>query len=38
MRFFNVMLAALLLCLLLPCCALGESAEVSALTPVEMTP
>ena len=33
MRFFNVMLAALLLCLLLPCCALGESADVSVLSP-----
>ena len=38
MRFFNVMLAALLLCLLIPCCALGESADVSVLSPVEMAP
>ena len=38
MRFFKVMLAAFLLCLLLPCCALGESADVSVLSPVEMGP
>lgn len=38
MRFFNVMLAVLLLCLLIPCCALGESADVSVLSPVEMAP
>ena len=38
MRFFNVMLAALLLCLLLPCCVLGESADASVLSPVEMAP
>ena len=36
MRFFKSMLAALLLCLLLPCAALGESA--GALTPMERSP
>lgn len=38
MRFFKVMLAALLLCLLLPCCVLGESADVSVLVPMAMSP
>ena len=38
MRFFKVMLAALLLCLLLPCCAFGQSDGVSALVPMEMAP
>lgn len=36
MRFFKSMLAVLLL--LLPCCALGESADVSTLLPLAMTP
>ena len=36
MRFFKSMLAALLLCLLLSCAALGESA--GALTPMERSP
>lgn len=38
MRFFKCLLAAILLCMLLPCCAFGEGADVSALVPMEMAP
>ena len=38
MRFFKFLLAALLVCMLLPCCAFGEGADVSALVPMEMAP
>ena len=38
MRFFKVMLAAFLLCLLLPCGVLGESADVNVLAPMAMPP
>lgn len=38
MRFLRCLFPALLLALLLPCLALGESAEVSALAPLAMAP
>ena len=38
MRLFSAMLAVLLLCLLLPCCALGEAIDAAALIPIEMPP
>ena len=38
MRFFKCLLAAILLCTLLPGCAFGEGADVSALVPMERTP
>ena len=38
MRFFKVMLAAFLLCLLLPCGVLGESADVNVLAPMAISP
>lgn len=38
MCFFRRLLAAMLLCLLIPCAALCESAEIGTLTPIEMTP
>ena len=37
MRLFSSMLIVLV-CLLLPCCALGEMLDVSMLTPIEMMP
>ena len=37
MRLFSSILAVMLI-LLLPCCALGEAIDVSMLTPIEMTP
>ena len=38
MRMIRFFLAALLLCLLLPCCALGEEMVAAALTPIDMPP
>ena len=38
MRVFASVLAALMICLLLPCCALGEAVDIATLSPIEMTP
>ena len=38
MRQFASILAAMMLCLLLPCCALGEAIDAAILTPIDMRP
>lgn len=38
MRQLKCLLALLLVCLLLPCAALGEEIDAQTLTPIEMTP